>query len=47
MGHCDKKWGPRIPGRELGGSAEQLALGKILGVASTMQEQEDDSDKSM
>lgn len=32
--------------RECGVSAEQLGLEKILGVASTMQEQVDDSDNS-
>lgn len=33
--------------RELGVSAEQLRLEKVLRVASTIQEQEDDSDNRM
>lgn len=47
MGHCDRKQGPQIPVRELGVSAEQLGLEKILGAVSTMQEKVDDSDNSM
>lgn len=47
MDHCDRKWSPQIPMRELGVSAEQLGLEKVLQVASTMQEQEDDSDNQM
>lgn len=38
--------GPQIPVREHEVSAEQPGLEKILGVVSTMQEQEDDSDNS-